>query len=54
MEDTIKEFIREQELKPNTEIKITKQNGVTLYTNTEKIIENFYKFLKKKSYVKNV
>ena len=52
MNDTIEEFIKEQKLKSNTEIKIIKEDNSRIYTTIEKVVENFYKFLKKKSYVK--
>lgn len=50
--DAIEEFIKKENLKENSGIKIMSDKDKILYINTEDFLEKFCIFLKQKSYLK--
>lgn len=50
--DAIEEFIKKENLKENSSIKIMSDKDKILYINTEDFLEKFCIFLKQKSYLK--
>lgn len=50
--DAIEEFIKEENLKKDSGIKVLSDKDKSLYINTEDFLEKFCIFLKKKSYLK--